>query len=107
MAQKDVIPAECGPEELGKLLNLSASHLRNLAREGVIPKPQRGLYQVFGTEMVSASSRPCSSSTPWASQDITPMPAKWNKRVFWLKYYEGKISCASFELADAANMRPL
>jgi hypothetical protein len=24
-----------------------------------------------------------------------------------LKYYEGKISCASFELADAANMRPL
>ena len=35
------------------------------------------------------------------------MPAKWNRRVFWLKYYEGKISCASFELADAANMRPL
>jgi hypothetical protein len=34
------------------------------------------------------------------------MPAKWNRRVFWLKYYEGKISCASFELADAANMRP-
>ena len=34
------------------------------------------------------------------------MPAKWNRRVFWLKYYEGKINCASFELADAANTRP-
>jgi hypothetical protein len=35
------------------------------------------------------------------------MPAKWTRRVFWLRSYEGKISCESFELADAANMRPL
>ena len=48
-AKKGVIPAECGPEELGKLLNVTTSSLRNLAREGVIPKPQRGLYQVFGS----------------------------------------------------------
>src|SRR4051812_26208377 len=28
------------------------------------------------------------------------MPAKWSRRVFWLRSYEGKISCESFELAS-------
>jgi hypothetical protein len=49
MSKNGEIPPECGPEELGRLLNVSTSQLRNLAREGVIPKPQRGLYQVFGS----------------------------------------------------------
>ena len=27
------------------------------------------------------------------------MPAKWNRPVFWFKFYEGEISCVSFILA--------
>src|ERR1700737_4288907 len=31
------------------------------------------------------------------------MPAKWSRRVFWLRSYEGKISCESFELAGRGD----
>jgi hypothetical protein len=36
------------------------------------------------------------------------MPAKWNRPVFWFRFYEGKISCVSFILAvrDAAALDP-
>jgi hypothetical protein len=27
------------------------------------------------------------------------MPAKWNRPVFWFRFYEGEISCISFILA--------
>jgi hypothetical protein len=34
------------------------------------------------------------------------MPAKWNRPVFWFRFYEGEISCVSFILAvrDAPSL---
>ena len=62
------------------LLGLSNHH----SRAKRLPQKKRRLNVV---EIVSALTDGAGS-----------MPAKWSRRVFWLRSYEGKISCDSFEL---------
>jgi hypothetical protein len=38
---------ELGPEELAKVLDISRVHVRGLAKDGVIPKAQRGRYPLI------------------------------------------------------------